>query len=43
MIDPELNGISPNGNGSQELSLGGESSVTASAPRRFRFGLELTF
>jgi len=38
MIDPELNGLSGGG-----LALGGESSVTASAPRRFRFGLELVF
>lgn len=38
MIDPELNGLSGGG-----LALGGESSVTASAPRRWRFGLELVF
>jgi TonB-linked SusC/RagA family outer membrane protein len=38
MIDPELNGLS-----SSELSLGSESSVTASPPRRFRFGFELIF
>lgn len=38
LIDPELNGLSGDG-----LALGGESSITASAPRRFRFGLELSF
>lgn len=38
LIDPELSGISGGG-----LELGGESSVTASVPRRFRFGLELVF
>jgi outer membrane receptor protein involved in Fe transport len=38
MIDPELNGLSGSG-----LALGSESSVTASAPRRWRFGLELVF
>jgi hypothetical protein len=38
MIDPELNGLSGSG-----LALGGESSITASAPRRFRFGVELVF
>lgn len=38
LIDPELSGLSGGG-----LELGGESSVTASVPRRFRFGLELVF
>ncbi|MDX1647055.1 MAG: TonB-dependent receptor [Longimicrobiales bacterium] len=38
MIDPELNGLSGGG-----LELGGESSITASPPRRFRFGIELVF
>ena len=38
LVDPELNGIS-----GDDLVLGGESSVTASVPRRFRFGLELVF
>ena len=38
LIDPELNGLSGGG-----LALGSESSVTASVPRRFRFGLELVF
>jgi hypothetical protein len=38
LIDPELNGLSGGG-----LALGGESSITASLPRRFRVGLELTF
>lgn len=38
MVDPELNGLSGSG-----LALGGESSITASAPRRFRFGVELVF
>lgn len=38
LIDPELSGLSGNG-----LELGGESSVTASVPRRFRFGVELVF
>ena len=39
MIDPELNGIHSGGN----LALGGESSVTLSPARSFRFGLEVTF
>jgi outer membrane receptor protein involved in Fe transport len=38
LIDAELNGLSGDG-----LVLGSESSVTASVPRRFRFGLELVF
>lgn len=38
IVDPELNGLSGGG-----LELGGESSVTASPPRRFRFGIELVF
>jgi hypothetical protein len=38
MVDPELNGLSGGG-----LELGGESSVTASSPQRFRFGIELVF
>lgn len=38
MIDPELNGLSGSG-----LALGGESSITASSPRRFRFGVEFVF
>ena len=38
MIDPELNGLSGGG-----LALGSESSITASAPQRFRFGVELVF
>jgi TonB-linked SusC/RagA family outer membrane protein len=38
LIDPELNGISGGG-----LALGSESSITASSPRRFRFGVELVF
>jgi outer membrane receptor protein involved in Fe transport len=38
LIDPELNGLSGDG-----LALGGESSITASAPRRWRFGVELVF
>ncbi|UCC27118.1 MAG: SusC/RagA family TonB-linked outer membrane protein [Gemmatimonadales bacterium] len=38
MIDPELNGLSGAG-----LALGGESSITASAPKRWRFGVELVF
>lgn len=38
LIDPELNGLSGGG-----LALGGESSITASVPRRFRFGVELVF
>jgi outer membrane receptor protein involved in Fe transport len=38
MVDPELNGLSGSG-----LELGGESSVTASSPHRFRFGIELVF
>jgi outer membrane receptor protein involved in Fe transport len=38
LIDPELNGLSGDG-----LALGGESSITASSPRRWRFGVELVF
>ncbi len=38
LVDPELNGLSGGG-----LALGGESSITASVPRRFRFGIELVF
>jgi TonB-linked SusC/RagA family outer membrane protein len=38
LIDPELNGLSGDG-----LALGSESSITASSPRRFRFGVELVF
>jgi TonB-linked SusC/RagA family outer membrane protein len=38
MIDPELNGLSGGG-----VALGSESSITASAPRRFRFGVEFVF
>jgi hypothetical protein len=38
LIDPELNGLSGGG-----LALGSESSITASSPRRFRFGVELVF
>ena len=38
LIDPELNGLSGGG-----LVLGSESSITASMPRRFRLGVEVTF
>jgi TonB-dependent starch-binding outer membrane protein SusC len=38
MVDPELNGLSGGG-----LVLGSQSSVTASAPRRFRFGVQVVF
>jgi outer membrane receptor protein involved in Fe transport len=38
LIDAELNGLSGDG-----LALGGESSITASAPKRWRFGVELVF
>ena len=38
MVDPELNGLSGGG-----LVLGSESSVTASSPRRFRFGVQVVF
>ena len=38
MVDPELNGLSGSG-----LVLGSESSVTASSPRRFRFGVQVVF
>jgi hypothetical protein len=38
MVDPELNGLSGDG-----LVLGSESSVTASSPRRFRFGVQVVF
>jgi outer membrane receptor protein involved in Fe transport len=40
LIDPELSGLNPAGGG---LSLGGESSITLSPPKAFRFGLEFTF
>jgi TonB-dependent starch-binding outer membrane protein SusC len=40
LIDPELSGLNPSGGG---LALGGESSITMSPPRAFRFGLEFTF
>jgi TonB-dependent starch-binding outer membrane protein SusC len=40
LIDPELSGLNPSGGG---LALGGESSITMSPPRSFRFGLEFTF
>jgi TonB-dependent starch-binding outer membrane protein SusC len=40
LIDAELSGLNPSGGG---LALGGESSITMSPPRAFRFGLELTF
>ncbi|CAN5682371.1 SusC/RagA family TonB-linked outer membrane protein [soil metagenome] len=40
LIDPELSGLNPSGGG---LALGGESSITISPPRSFRFGLEFTF
>ncbi len=39
MIDPELNGV----RSAENLALGGESSVTLSPPRQFRFGLEVGF
>jgi len=39
MIDPELNGVRSGGN----LALGGESSVTLSPSRQFRFGVEVGF
>jgi outer membrane receptor for ferrienterochelin and colicin len=39
MIDPELNGVRGDGN----LALGGESSVTLSPSRQFRFGVEVGF
>lgn len=38
LVDPELAGIVGGG-----LQLGGQSSVTISPPRAFRFGVELTF
>jgi hypothetical protein len=38
LVDPELNGISGGG-----LALGGENSTTASAPRKFRLGVEFVF
>ncbi|MEJ2539410.1 MAG: SusC/RagA family TonB-linked outer membrane protein [Gemmatimonadota bacterium] len=38
LIDPELNGLSGDG-----LALGSESSITASPPISFRFGIELVF
>lgn len=39
LIDPELSGVA----GGSGLELGGESSITASPPRTFRFGLEFVF
>jgi outer membrane receptor protein involved in Fe transport len=39
MIDPELNGI----RSADNLALGGESSITLSPSRQFRFGLEVVF
>ncbi|MEZ4416856.1 MAG: TonB-dependent receptor [Gemmatimonadota bacterium] len=38
LIDPELSGVNDNG-----LELGGESSITISAPRAFKFGVEVVF
>lgn len=38
LVDPELNGLSGGG-----LALGSESSITASPPKRWRFGIELVF
>ncbi len=38
LIDPELNGVSGGG-----LELGGESSITLSPNRTFRFGVEIVF
>ena len=38
LVDPELTGIVRSG-----LSLGGDTSITISPPRAFRFGVELTF
>ena len=38
MVDPELSGVTGGG-----LELGGESSITASPNRAFRFGLEFVF
>ncbi len=38
IVDPELNGLSGGG-----LALGGENSTTASAPRKYRFGVEFVF
>ena len=38
IVDPELNGISGGG-----LALGGENSTTASAPRKYRVGVEFVF
>ncbi len=40
LIDPELSGVARAGGG---IELGGESSITASPPRAFRFGLEFVF
>lgn len=40
LIDPELSGVASSAGG---IELGGESSITASPPRTFRFGLELVF
>lgn len=38
LIDPELSGVSGSG-----LELGGESSITLSPPRSFKFGVEVVF
>ncbi len=40
LIDPELSGVANSAGG---IELGGESSITASPPRAFRFGLEFVF
>ncbi|NIR46588.1 MAG: hypothetical protein GWM93_06270, partial [Gemmatimonadetes bacterium] len=39
LVDPELNGLYSG----DELNLGGETSITISPPRMFRFGVELSF
>ena len=40
LIDPELSGVAGAGGG---IELGGESSITLSAPRTFKFGVEVVF
>ena len=40
LIDPELSGVASSAGG---IELGGESSITASAPRTFRMGVEFVF
>jgi len=40
LVDPELSGVANTAGG---IEIGGESSITASPPRTFRFGIEFVF